>query len=131
MQIGHLILGKRFGRKEIQRPRLRVAQQPVKHRQVVTERLAARRTGHDDHVPPGLRLFPCHRLMRIESVDAMRGQPGAERRMERIGKRHPLRRARGQSAPFHNVGTNQWIRTPGGEERLQRASRGIGHRGQS
>src|SRR5579872_6974884 len=66
-----LVFSKRFGWKQIHRARIRLAQQHLKNRQVVTQRLSACSGRYDYRVLAGFDLFKRFRLMGIEALDAM------------------------------------------------------------
>ncbi len=70
VQFGELVLRQRLGREEVERPRIRIFQDRVQHRQVVAKRLARSRRRHHHEILPGARQFRRGRLMRIKLLDA-------------------------------------------------------------
>ena len=74
VQLGHLILRQRLGRKEVQRARRAVLQDRVEDRQVVAERLARGRRSGDDDVLAGDDALIGLGLVRVELT-----QPAASR----------------------------------------------------
>ena len=85
VQLGELILRERLGRKQIQRARRRIRQDLAQDRRVVAERLARRGRRGDDDVAPGERVLDGCGLVRVELVDAARGERRAEPRIEAVG----------------------------------------------
>ncbi len=65
-QICHLVLRQRFRRKQVQRARLVIAQEPVQHGQIVAQRFAARCPSDDDDVFAVTHMLPRGRLMRVQ-----------------------------------------------------------------
>ena len=82
-ELARLVLGERLGRVEVERPALRLAGDPVEHRQVEGEALARGGAGGDDQVRARRRL-PGAQLVRVERLDpgaaaAARPAPGRAR----------------------------------------------------
>jgi hypothetical protein len=72
-QLGCLVLGKRLGRKKIERLAA-LRQDGIEHRQVVAERLARGGRCGDHQVSPCPRQIPCLALVTVESRPAARRQ---------------------------------------------------------
>ncbi len=97
VELGQLVLRQRLGRKQIQRPRGRIAQDGVQDGDVVAERLAGRRRRGDDHALPRQGVRNSGRLVRVEPGDAAarerldqaRVDAGRHRRVLRVRRRHP------------------------------------------
>ena len=87
-ELARLVLGERLGRVDVERPRLRVGDDRVEHRQVERQRLARGGAAGDDHVagPGGLE---CLELVRVEPEDA-----GALERARQAPPRDPSAPAR-------------------------------------
>ena len=91
VQLRHLILRERLGRKQIQRARRRLLQDAIENRQVVAERLARCRRRGDDDLPPAGDVRERFGLVRVELRDAARFERGAQaridlRRERRVGR---------------------------------------------
>ena len=82
-QLGHLILGQRLGRKQVQRlPPSRTDR--LQHRQVVTQGLARGRRRYHHKVPALSRQLPGLGLMRVELFDASRAEGAAQTHIQII-----------------------------------------------
>ena len=82
VDLGHLILRQRLGRKEIQRARGGVLKNGVEDRQVVAERLARRGGRRDDDVAAGCDMRERFGLMAVELGDAAPFERGLQSRIE-------------------------------------------------
>lgn len=77
-QLGHLVLGQRLGREQVQRLGLAL-HGGADHRQGVAQRLAAGGGGDDGHVFAPLGGIPCFGLVAVQLLDAPRLQRGGQR----------------------------------------------------
>ena len=91
VQLRELVLRQRLRREQVERPRVRVLQDPVEDRQVVAERLARGRGRHDDDVAAGLDELVGLALVGVEAREAPRRQRLAQLRVELLGEVHDLR----------------------------------------
>ena len=82
-----LVLGQRLRRVEVQRPRGRLPRDRVEHGEVEGERLPRRGCRRDDHVLTSRGRLPGLALLRVEAVDAARGEGRCDARVEVGGKR--------------------------------------------
>ena len=126
VQLGHLILRERLGRKEVQRPRGRILQDGVEHRQVVAERLARGRGCGDDDVLAGRHALIRLGLVAIELAHAAPFERGLQARIEPLGIRLELGLHRRE--PPHRrddaVGRVGALQPRTGRQVLQRAAQG-------
>ena len=84
MQLGHLVLRQRLGRKEIERATRRIAQDRIEHRQVVAERLARRRRRRDDDVVSRRHVGKGFGLMAVELRDPAAFECGLQSRIDGV-----------------------------------------------
>ena len=82
-----LVLGQRLRRVEVERPRGRLARDRVEDGQVEGERLPRCGAGRDDDVLAACGRLPRLALLRVEAVDAARGEGGCDARVEAGGER--------------------------------------------
>ena len=96
-----LILGERLGRKEVERGRLGILDEPLEHRQVVAQALSARRSGHDHDVTAPTQGPDRFGLVDVEARDSL----GLDRADDRFGQRRrqrpEARGARGDGVPVN------------------------------
>ena len=138
VQLGHLILRERLGRKEIQRPRRRILQDGVEHGQVVAERLA-RGGGCGDHdVLAGRHALIRLGLVAIELAHAAPFEGRLQPRIEPVGirlelglhRREPPHRgddAVGRVGPLHPRTWRQVLKRAA-QGKILALDRGAGHR---
>jgi hypothetical protein len=80
-----LILGERLRRVQVQRARLRLADDRIEHGEVEGERLARRGAGGDDDVLSAAGGLPRLGLVPVERVDAVRCEGGGDALVEVVG----------------------------------------------
>ncbi len=93
-QLRQLVLCQRLGRKQVQGSPFRVLQKALQDREVVAERLAARRRRHHDQVPAGADGLISLCLVGVESVDPARREGRYQLRPEIRGERREAGRLR-------------------------------------
>ena len=93
-ELGQLVLGQGLGRKEVERPPLRILEQALKDGKVVAEGLSAGGGRHDDQVPALPDGAVGVRLVRVEAVDAATGEGGDQTRAQLGRKGGKIRRGR-------------------------------------
>ncbi len=93
-----LVLRKRLGRVEVERPLLRLAGQRVEHRQVERERLPGGRAGRDDQVLAPRGRVPRFCLVRVELLDSLCRERLPHARVQLLGQRRRERLASGLGA---------------------------------
>src|SRR5690606_8350123 len=105
LELGQLVLGQRFGRKQIERPRRRIAQNLVEHGQVVAHGLARGGGRNDDGGAAGQRGLHRLRLVDVQVMNAaaLEGlyQPPIEARRETAVARRPRRQHFPTGYVFH------------------------------
>jgi hypothetical protein len=103
VQNPELILRERLRGIEVERPALRLLEQPLEHRDVVAEGLAARRRCHDDDVGPLAQRFDRIGLVRVELLYPGPAEDGNELFRQRPGELPVLRPPRGDRVPIHDL----------------------------
>ena len=86
-ELGELVLGQRLGGEQIEHTTVRLLHQGLEHREVVAERLARRRRGHDDQVLPLGDDLERLGLVAVELLHAARAERFHQPRIERGGER--------------------------------------------
>ena len=69
VQLGELVLGQCFGRKQVKSTCVGIFQHCIQHRKVVAECFARRRRGYHDYVPAAVYYFGGGSLVRIQFFD--------------------------------------------------------------
>ena len=90
-----LVLGERLRRVEVEGAQLRVGRERAQDGEVEGERLPRRGAGRDDDVAAALGRLPGVRLVRVEPLDAARGERVAD---ARVDARRGSARRRGRAA---------------------------------
>jgi hypothetical protein len=85
VELGLLVLGQGLGGEEVKGPRRRVLHDGVEDGQIVAERLARGRRGHDDDVLPLLERLPARALVREQLRESLGHEGLAQGRMDLVG----------------------------------------------
>ncbi len=90
VELGQLVLRECLGWKHVERTRRGVGENLVQHRRVVTERLAGRRGGDDDHIAAGESVPHGRGLVCVELVDPARAKRAVQAFVESVRERREL-----------------------------------------
>ena len=98
-----MILRQCFGGEEVERRRQRIIEQGFHHRDVIAQRLPARRAGDDHHVVAGADLLDCLCLVTVEHLDPLHAQGILDGGAEPAGDIGILGRARREHLHVHDL----------------------------
>ena len=97
LQLRQLVLGQRFGGKDIQRAGIGILEHGIQDGKVVAERFAGRRRSHYHRVVTAMHHFRCFRLVRVKLLNAL-GVIGLRQfRPDPVRHRRPLSFPRGKA----------------------------------
>jgi hypothetical protein len=106
-----LVLRERLGREHQQRRVTPTAHDRFDDRHLVAERLAGRRARRDDDAAARPETVDGGRLVRVEALDASRGEARADLLVERLARICEARRPCGDRLPIHEAARRRRIRS--------------------